>query len=227
MAEPKPKRKQCFSDAEIRSLIHLFAEHQDVLLSKFNNSNTNAKIKKVWAEITTAVNARAVDVKRTVVDHEVKKKWKDLLSKAKKDASSQKNPPTGGRPRQHISPYSDIILDIYGKESPSVIGIANAIESASASVSLAVEEEKECREYDAVSIITQETRSPTASENNGPQDPLTSEGPEIGEAGFSAVESQLVEGIPMFTLFKSSYQFLCVCRILHGRVILIKYICLL
>ena len=225
MAESKPKRKQCFSDAEIRSLIHLFAEHQDVLLSKFNNSNTNVKKKKVWAEITTAENARAVDVKRTVV--EVKKKWKDLLPKAKKDASSQKNPPTGGGPRQHISPYSDIILDIYGKESPSVIGIANAIESASASVSLAVEEEKECREYDAVSIITQETRSPTASENNGRQDPLTSEGPEIGEAGFSAVESQLVEGIPMFTLFKFSYQFLCVCRILHGRVILIKYICLL
>ena len=102
---------------------------------------------------------------------EVKKKWKDLLSKAKKDASSQKNP-TGGGPRQHISPYSDIILDIYRKESPSVIGIANAIESASASVSLEVEEEKECREYDAVSIITRETRSPTASENNKRQDPF-------------------------------------------------------
>ena len=72
MAESKPKRKQCFSDAEIRSLIHLFAEHQDVLLSKLNNSNTNGKKEKVWAEITTAVNARAVDVKRTVV--EVKKK---------------------------------------------------------------------------------------------------------------------------------------------------------
>ena len=158
---------------------------------------------------------------------EVKKKWKDLLSKAKKDASPQKNPPTGGGSRQHISPHSDIILDIYGKESPSAIGIANTIESASASVSLAVEEENECREYDAVSIITQETRSPTASENNKLQDPLTSEGPEIGEADFSEVESQLVEGIPMFSLFKFRYQFLCVCRILQGRLFLIKYICLL
>ena len=225
MAGSKLKRKPRFSDGEIRSLIHLFAEHQDVLLSKFNNLNTNEKKKKVWAEITTAVNARAVGVKRTVV--EVKKKWKDLSSKAKKDASSQKNPSTGGGPRQHISPYSDIILDIYGKESPSVIGIANAIESASASVSLAVEEEKECREYDAVSIITQETRSPTKSENNKRQDPLTSEGPEIGEEGLSELESQLVEGILMFTLFKFSYQFLCVCRILQGRLFLIKYICLL
>ena len=70
--------------------------------------------------IQSQVNARAVGVKRTEV--EVKKKWKDLLSKAKKDASSQKNSPTGVGPRQHISPYSDIILDIYGKESPSVIG---------------------------------------------------------------------------------------------------------
>ena len=223
--ESKLARKPCFLGGKIRSLIHLFAVHPDDLLSKFNNSNTNEKKKKVWAEITTAVNARAVGVKRTAV--EVKKKWKDLLSKAKKDASSQKNPSAGGGPRQHISPYSDIILDIYGKESPSVIGIANAIESASASVSLAVEGEKECREYDAVSIITQETRSPTASENNKRQDPLTSEGPEIGEAGFSDVESQLVEGIPIFSLFKFSYQFLCVCRILQGRLFLIKYICLL
>ena len=148
---------------------------------------------------------------------EVKKKWKDLLSKAKKDASLQKNPPTGGGPRQQISPYSDIILDIYGKESPSVIGIANAIESASASVPLAVEEEKECREYDAVSIITQVTRSPNAREIDKRQDLLTSEDPEIGEACDFEVESLLVEGIPMFSLFKLSLSYY-VCEILHAVV---------
>ena len=149
MADAKPKRKACFSDGEIRCLIDLFHQNKDILLKKFNNSNTNQKKKKVWIEIATAVNARAIDVKRTV--DEVKKKWKDLLSKAKKDASLQKNPPTGGGPRSQISPYSDIILDIYGKDSPSVVGIENAIESVSGTTSTGIEQaagiEVESKEY--------------------------------------------------------------------------------
>ena len=192
MAQPKLKRKPCFSDEEIRCLVDSFGEHKDLLLSKLNNSATNQKKKKVWAEITTSVNARAVHVKRTV--DEVKKKWKDLLSKAKKDASSQMNPPTGGGPCQKISPYSDIILSIYGKELPSVVGIANGIESASASVPLAVEEGNECREYDAAS--PNGTEGPISPENDQRLALSTSEHPEIGdlEACSSEIELQLVEG---------------------------------
>ena len=40
------------------------------------------------------VNSQAVNVRRTL--EELKKKWKDLLAKAKKDASAQKHPPIGG-----------------------------------------------------------------------------------------------------------------------------------
>ena len=51
-----------------------------------------------------SVNARAGNVKRTV--DEIKKKWEDLLSKAKKDVSAQKRRLTGGGSLPQISPYS-------------------------------------------------------------------------------------------------------------------------
>ena len=92
----KGKRKPSFSDSEIRCLIENFEVKKDVLLSKFNSSNTNARKKKIWSDITTAVNARATNVSRTV--EEIRKKWKDLLATAKKDASVEKHPPTGGGP---------------------------------------------------------------------------------------------------------------------------------
>lgn len=81
---------------------------------------------------------------------EVKKNWKALLSKGKKDASSQKNPPTHGRPCQKISLNSEI-MSMYGKKSPSAVGIANGIESASTSIPLVIKEGNECRGYDAAS----------------------------------------------------------------------------
>ena len=74
------------------------------------------------------MNARAINVSRTM--GEIRKKWKDLLSKAKKDASSQKNPPTGGGPLPNVSPYSEIVLNMYERDSPTVIGIDGGLESS-------------------------------------------------------------------------------------------------
>ena len=137
----KPRsRKACFSDAEIRELIDLFSKKKDMLLTKFNSANTNQQKKKAWAEITESVNSRAVGVKRTV--EEVKNKWKDLLAKARKDASAQKQPPTGGGPQPQVSPYSDIIPEICGRDSASMVGITNAIESSSASTSTCVDQQQ-------------------------------------------------------------------------------------
>ena len=61
---------------------------------------------------------------------EIRKKWNDLVSKAKKDASSQKNPPTGGGPLPNVSPYSEIVLNMYGRDSPAVICIDGGLESS-------------------------------------------------------------------------------------------------
>lgn len=61
---------------------------------------------------------------------EIGKGWKELLSKAKKNASSQKNPPTGGGPLPNVSPYSEIVLNMYERDSPTVIGIDGGLESS-------------------------------------------------------------------------------------------------
>ena len=72
----------------------------------------------------------------------MKKKWKNLLAKARKDACALKHPPTGGGPQPQVSPYSDTILDIYGRKSASVVGITTAIESSSASTAACVEQQQ-------------------------------------------------------------------------------------
>ena len=51
------------------------------------------------------------------------KKGKDLLSRAKKDVSAQNNHPTGGGPPPKTSPYSDIIVAIFGQDSPAFVGL--------------------------------------------------------------------------------------------------------
>ena len=207
MADAKPKRKACFSDGEIRCLIDLFHQNKDILLKKINNSNTNQKKKKVWIEIATAVNARAIDVKRTV--DEVKKKWKDLLSKAKKDASLQKNPPTGGGPRSQISPYSDIILDIYGKDSPSVVGIENAIESVSLTTSTGIEQaagiEVESKEYVENEGSLRSHTEQVSAHGDDNDEAVCPGDPQIGEvACHPEKESKLIEGVPMLSVCKCS-----------------------
>ncbi|CAL8341633.1 unnamed protein product [Arctogadus glacialis] len=56
-------------------------------------------------------------------DAVIKKKLKDLLSRAKKDMSAQKNHPTGGGPPPKTSPYSDIIVTIFGDDSPAFVRV--------------------------------------------------------------------------------------------------------
>ena len=68
----------------------------------------------------------------------MKKKWKNLLGNVRKDAGAQKHPPMGGGPQ----PYSDTILDIYDRNSESVAGITNAIESSIASAAACVEQQQ-------------------------------------------------------------------------------------
>ena len=96
---------------------------------------TNQLKKKAWAEITELVNSRVVDVKRTVEED------KDLLAKARKDASAQKHTPTGGGPQPQVLPCIDTILDNYGRDSASVVGITNAKESSSANTAACVEQQ--------------------------------------------------------------------------------------
>ncbi|KAJ4920576.1 hypothetical protein JOQ06_016408, partial [Pogonophryne albipinna] len=123
----------------------LYHEHKNSLTAKFNNNMTNKNKLAAWKSITEAINDLGDGGIRTV--EECRKKWKDLLSRAKKDASVLKNPPTGGGPAPKTSPYSDIIIAIFGEDSPNFTGLSG-IDSSELSTST-------CEEVDAdVSAVT-------------------------------------------------------------------------
>ncbi len=65
-------------------------------------------------------------------DTDVKRKWKDLLSKAKKDVSDKKViVQSEGAQLLKLSVFSDIVLDVFGEDSPAITGSAG-VESGSA-----------------------------------------------------------------------------------------------
>uniref|UniRef100_A0A8C6S8R7 Myb-like domain-containing protein n=1 Tax=Neogobius melanostomus TaxID=47308 RepID=A0A8C6S8R7_9GOBI len=107
------KRKENFTDGEIRKLLEMFSENKDTLTSKFNNSNTNKRKMIKWREMTAAIN-ECSSGGRTV--KEVRKKWKDLLSRAKKDKTLLKKTPTGGGPLpktsdEELEDECDVVTD--------------------------------------------------------------------------------------------------------------------
>ena len=75
------KRKLNFPVSEINILTSKAEENLDVLRSKFTNSVTNQRKNKIWDDITREIKAVGV-ANRT--SHEVKEKWKNLISSAKK-----------------------------------------------------------------------------------------------------------------------------------------------
>lgn len=76
------KRKPNFSVNEISVITENVKNHLAVIQSKLTNNITNRKKNEVWQEITDAVNAVGT-AGRTLA--EVKDKWKNLHSTAKKE----------------------------------------------------------------------------------------------------------------------------------------------
>ena len=91
-----------------------------VMLSFIKNSNK--KKQETWRFVMESLNSCS-DSGCNRTDADIKKKLKDLLSRAKKDMSTQKNHPTGGGPPPKTSPYSDIIVTIFGEDSPAFVGL--------------------------------------------------------------------------------------------------------
>ncbi|XP_039639437.1 myb/SANT-like DNA-binding domain-containing protein 4 [Perca fluviatilis] len=123
--EEQRKRKENFTDIEIRKLIELYSQHRLTLTAKQSNTITNKKKQTTWRQITEAINDCS-DSGCLRTESDVRKKWKDLLSKAKKDLSAKKHHPTGGGPPPKSSVYSTIIVDIFGEDSPAFIGLVGA-----------------------------------------------------------------------------------------------------
>ena len=96
-APRKKARKQNFSLTEIATLTEKVEENLAILQSKLTNSITNQKKNELWSKIAAAVNAVGTE-KRTL--NEVKEKWKNLHSSAKKEfvGFTKKRKKTGGGP---------------------------------------------------------------------------------------------------------------------------------
>ncbi|XP_046566103.1 uncharacterized protein LOC124274775 [Haliotis rubra] len=105
----------------------MYGDNKELLISRLSNNITNRRKQDVWKKITNLINSRSSGITRDL--DEVKKKWKDLLRKAKKDIAAHKNPTTGGGPQHKDSAYTSWVLDIIGTESSSLVGIEEGVES--------------------------------------------------------------------------------------------------
>ena len=116
-------RKYNFSASEVSVLTEKVEENLQILQSKLTNSVTNQKKKNVWTEITAVVNAVGVE-KRTVA--EVREKWKNLHSSAKKEFTNyrKESKGNGGGPApKQISAATSKVIELF-QDTPSFIGLA-------------------------------------------------------------------------------------------------------
>ena len=97
-------------------------ENLSLIQSKFTNSVTNQKKRLNVEKIADAVNAVGVAMRTTA---EVREKWRNLHSQAKKEfselAKEQKKTGGGPAPKMPLA-FTAKVIDIF-KETPSFIGL--------------------------------------------------------------------------------------------------------
>ena len=116
------KRKANFSINEISIITENVRKHIDTLQSKLTNNVSNKRKNVLWEEITTAVNAVGCANRST---QEVKDKWKNLHSTAKKEFSQYRRDrkKTGGEPVPKApSLASEQIIDLL-ENTPAFAGL--------------------------------------------------------------------------------------------------------
>ena len=85
MERNSTKRKPNFTEGENLFLIDQYKHHKAVLSSKLNSSAMlNNEKYQIWQEICSALNERNPHTIRTV--EEVRKRWKNMVCNAKKEA---------------------------------------------------------------------------------------------------------------------------------------------
>ncbi|CAH3173331.1 unnamed protein product [Porites lobata] len=129
------KRKPNFSPLEVSIITESVKKHIDVIQSKLTNNITNKKKSQVWEEITKEVNAVG-RANRSV--QEIKDKWKNLHSTAKKEFSNYKKEykkTGGGPPPKPPSQSSEQIIEIF-EDTPAFSGLGGfeTVEPAEADI---------------------------------------------------------------------------------------------
>lgn len=124
----KRTKSKDFKDEEITVIIEEYTANKETLKSKFKTNITNKKKAEIWCSITDKVNEKSpTGVTRTV--EQVKHKWRDLTQHARQDNDEMKRPPTGGGKQKSRGTYSDLVLDVIGKQSAAISGIGGGLES--------------------------------------------------------------------------------------------------
>ncbi|XP_077088336.1 uncharacterized protein LOC143740173 [Siphateles boraxobius] len=130
MDKENKKRKPNWTEEEKCILLDEYDKRKTILKSKLNPHVTAAKKQKQWEEITEKINARNLDVKRTV--QEVLKKYENITVVAKKELSAYKkeaNKTGGGPPPAELSDCTIMVQNIIGADSPVPSGICGGLES--------------------------------------------------------------------------------------------------
>ena len=115
-------RKQNFSASEIAVLTERVQDNLSLIQRKFTNSVTNQKKNEMWKKIADAVNAVGVAMRTTA---EVREKWRNLQSQAKKEFSElakEQKKTCGGPAPKMPSALTAKVIDIF-KETPSFTGL--------------------------------------------------------------------------------------------------------
>uniref|UniRef100_A0A8C1Y2S6 Myb/SANT-like DNA-binding domain-containing protein n=1 Tax=Cyprinus carpio TaxID=7962 RepID=A0A8C1Y2S6_CYPCA len=120
-------RSSQFSFAENICILEEYNAAKSTLMNKFNDYNGNSKKHKAWTTITERVNSVNPSVNRSVKD--VQKRFKNMVQEAKKEIFKRKNPATGGGPSPKLKRTTEMIIEIYGDESPMFWGIPGGRES--------------------------------------------------------------------------------------------------
>ena len=83
----KKKRSSNWDSAEMTMLQQLVNDNITVIRSKLTNSITNSKKNGIWKDISSKINALGLHSRS---DKEVKTKWQNLQTKAKKEYAESK-----------------------------------------------------------------------------------------------------------------------------------------
>ena len=156
--QTKKMRKSNFTDADIRPLLSKYLEKKKIFQNEENSAFVIKSQEGEWERIVQALNAQNATLNRTW--KEVRKKYYNLASKAKKLRTKQKaqmlmtgggvvDPDTSARSYDELPFFARFILE---NILPAVIvdGVAGGFESETATAAAPVEEEEiDESEFDA------------------------------------------------------------------------------
>lgn len=122
--ENKRKRSSNWDSSEITLLRQLVQENMSTLRSKLTNSVTNSRKISIWKNIAVQINSLGLQyIYRT--DKEVKTKWQNMQTSAKKQYADRKKYATqtgGGPPAKKFSNETEKIVDMM-KDCSSFVGL--------------------------------------------------------------------------------------------------------